>query len=171
MIYTALMSTCLLLTFVFWLVDERVVREVNVWAKPMKFMSSTALLSLTTAIFLVLLPTSVRAARALQNMVWVLILTSALEVGYITWQAAWGNASHYNVTSPFLAVMFGLMAIAAVALTATQAYLAWVVIKHGLTFGGRVFKQSVAAGLALTFVLATASGFMLGSRQPAKACP
>jgi len=166
MAYTALMCACFFLALILWFSDERVIREVNVWAKPMKFMSSTALLALTTAIFLALLPLAVRAKRALQVLVWVLILTSAFEVGYITWQAAWGNASHYNVTTPFLAVMFGIMAIAAVALTATQGYLAWIVIKHGLSFGGELFKQAAAIGLALTFVLATVSGFMLGSLQP-----
>jgi hypothetical protein len=93
-------------------------------------------------------------------------VTSAFEVGYITLQGALGNGSHYNVTSPLLALMFGLMAIAAVALTATQGYLAWVVMKHGLTFGGKVFVQSVVAGLGLTFLLATVSGFMLGGLQP-----
>lgn len=164
--YTALMLACLLIAALFWATDERLVRDVNVWAKPMKFMASTALLSLTTAIFLSLLPEPARRQRALQVMVGVLILTSAFEVGYITLQGALGAGSHYNVTSPLLAVMFGIMAIAAVALTATQGYLAWVVLKHGLTWGGKLLTQSVVAGLALTFVLATLSGFMLGGLQP-----
>jgi hypothetical protein len=164
--YTALMSACLLIAWFLWMVDERLVRDVNVWAKPMKFMASTAFLSLTTALFLSLLPERARRRRALQVMVGVLVVTSAFEVGYITLQGALGNGSHYNVTNPLLALMFGLMAIAAVALTATQGYLAWIVMKHGLTFGGKVFTQSVVAGLGLTFVLATVSGFMLGGLQP-----
>jgi hypothetical protein len=96
----------------------------------------------------------------------VLVLTSAFEVGYITLQGAMGNGSHYNVSHPLLALMFGLMATAAVGLTATQGYLAWVVNKNGLTWGQPVFVQSVVWGLALTFVLATISGFVLGGLQP-----
>lgn len=164
--YAVLMFALLLATAVLWAVDERVVREVNVWAKPMKFMAATGFLALTTAVFLALLPTHARAQRSVQGMVWLLVLTSTFEVGYITLQGALGNASHYNVSHPLLAVMFGLMALAAVGLTATQGYLAWVVMKNGLTWGQPVFVQSVVWGLALTFVLATVSGFVLGGLQP-----
>jgi len=164
--YAVLMFALLFATAVLWAVDERVVREVNVWAKPMKFMAATGWMALTTAVFLTLLPTHARAQRSVQVMVWVLVLTSAFEVGYITLQGALGNGSHYNVTHPLLALMFGLMATAAVGLTATQGYLAWVVNKSGLTWGQPVFVQSVVWGLALTFVLATVSGFVLGGLQP-----
>lgn len=164
--YAVLMFALLFATAVLWAVDERLVREVNVWAKPMKFMAATGWLALTTAVFLALLPTNARAQRSVQLMVWVLVLTSAFEVGYITLQGALGNGSHYNVSHPFLAVMFGLMALAAVGLTATQGYLAWVVMRNGLTWGHAVLVQSVVWGLALTFVLATVSGFVLGGLQP-----
>ena len=164
--YAVLMFALLLAAGLLWALDDRVVREVNVWAKPMKFMAATGWLALTTAVFLALLPTNARAQRSVQVMVWVLVLTSAFEVGYITLQGALGNGSHYNVTHPLLAVMFGLMATAAVGLTATQGYLAWVVNKSGLTWGQPVFVQSVVWGLALTFVLATVSGFVLGGLQP-----
>jgi hypothetical protein len=164
--YTALMLAFLLAAWFLWFADERMVRDVNVWVKPMKFMASTAAFALTTALFLSLLPALVRKKRALQVMVWVLVLTSTFEVVYITWQGALGNGSHFNMASPVLAFMYGLMGFAALALTSTQGYLAWVVNKHGLIFGGKVFTQSVALGLGLTFVLATIGGFMLGNLQP-----
>jgi hypothetical protein len=164
--YAALMFALLAVAGLLWAGDERLVREVNVWAKPMKFMAATGWLALTTAVFLTMLPPNARAQRSVQVMVWVLVLTSAFEVGYITLQGALGNGSHYNVTHPLLAVMFGLMATAAVGLTATQGYLAWVVNKSGLTWGQPVLVQSVVWGLALTFVLATVSGFVLGGLQP-----
>jgi hypothetical protein len=164
--YAALMFALLLATGLLWAVDGRVIRDVNVWAKPMKFMAATGCLALTTAMFLAWLPAHARAQRSVQLMVWVMVLTSAFEVGYITLQGALGNGSHYNVSHPILAVMFGLMALAAVGLTATQGYLAWVVKQHGLTCGQPVFVQSVVWGLALTFVLATVSGFVLGGLQP-----
>jgi hypothetical protein len=164
--YTVLMFALLLVAGLLWTVDGRVVREVNVWAKPMKFMAAVGWMALTTAVFLTLLPAHARAQRSVQVMVWVLVLTSAFEVGYITLQGALGNGSHYNVSHPLLALMFGLMATAAVGLTATQGYLAWVVNKNGLTWGQPVFVQSVVWGLALTFVLATISGFALGGLQP-----
>lgn len=164
--YSVAMCALLVVAAGLWLLDDRLVRDVNVWVKPMKFMASTCAFAATTAVFLALLPEPARSRRGVQAMVWVLIGTSAFEVGYITWQGAWGQGSHYNVNSPVLAMMFGLMAAAAVGLTATQAYLAWVVKQSGLTWGSPVFVQSVVAGLVLTFVLATVSGFMLGGLQP-----
>ena len=59
--YGVLMFALLVIAAGLWAVDGRVVREVNVWAKPMKFMAATACLALTTAVFLALLPTHARA--------------------------------------------------------------------------------------------------------------
>ncbi|MFM2073759.1 MAG: hypothetical protein RJB34_64 [Pseudomonadota bacterium] len=164
--YALLMLALLCVAGGLWLFDMREVREVNVWVKPMKFMAATAFFALTTAVCLALLPAQARALRSVHIMVGVSVLTSAFEVGYITLQGALGNGSHYNVSSLGLALMFGLMALAAVGLTATQGVLAWVVHRHGLTWGEPVFVRSVVVGLGLTFVLATVSGFVLGGLQP-----
>jgi hypothetical protein len=57
------------------------------------------------------------------------------------------------------------MAAAAVLLTATQAVLAWLIARHSAS-RATVVTRAVVAGLVLTFVLATASGFLLGGQQP-----
>ena len=67
--YGVLMFALLLIAAALWAVDDRVVREVNVWAKPMKFMAATAGLALTTAVFLAGLPAHARAQRSVQLMV------------------------------------------------------------------------------------------------------
>jgi hypothetical protein len=164
--YTAAMCLAGVFAAILWSVDDRVIRDVNVWVKPMKFMVATALFALTNAAILMRLPQSVRAQTGLHAMVMVLVITSLFEVAYITLQGALGQGSHYNVSSPWMALMFGLMALAAVGLTATQGYLAWVVHRHGLTWGSPLWVRSVVWGLALTFGLATFSGFVLGGLQP-----
>jgi hypothetical protein len=93
------------------------------------------------------------------------VITSTFEVGYISLQAALGQGSHHNMGDPLHAALFGLMAIAAVGLTATQAVLAGLIWRHRLERDS-VFVRSVIVGLMLTFALATASGFMLGGQQP-----
>lgn len=100
--------------------------------------------------------------------VWItalLIFTSLFEVAYISFQASQGAASHYNVSDPFHALMFGVMAIAAVGLTASQAWLAWEIWKEPRGAGMPVETLGVIIGLVLTFVLSTISGFMLGGNQ------
>jgi hypothetical protein len=62
--------------------------------------------------------------------------------------------------------MFGLMAVAAVGLTASQGWLAWELWKARGTSPLSVIAWSVIAGLMFTFVLSTVSGFMLGGNQP-----
>ena len=67
--------------------DERLLRGVNVWVKPLKFMAALALLALTTVWFAQYLPAAVRQARAFRALVWTLMLTGGFEVGYISLQA------------------------------------------------------------------------------------
>lgn len=165
-VYALLMLAAMVPTLVLAFVDDRTLREVGIWAKPLKFMASTALFSLTTAWFMGLLPSGGRASPAGHAVVWTLIGTSLFEVVYISLQAALGAPSHYHIADPIHAAMFVLMAVAAVLLTGTQAVLAWQIYRHSPQRPLPVATQAVLAGLVLTFVLSTVSGFMLGGHQP-----
>jgi hypothetical protein len=147
--------------------DERTLRGVNVWVKPMKFMASVALLALTTAWFTPLLPDALRRGRGFSALVWTLILTGGFEVAYISLQAGLGQASHYNVGDPFHATMYTLMGGAAMVLTATQPWLAWLIWRHGDRSVAPAYRQAVLLGLVLTFMLGASVGMMLGGGPPA----
>ncbi|PUE41675.1 hypothetical protein [Limnohabitans sp. Bal53] len=165
-VYGLLMAALLLPTYVLSWFDLRVLREVGIWAKPMKFMAGTALFALTTVWLTLLVPGKVGQGQSFQWIAALIIVTSLFEVLYITYQAARGEGSHYNTTDAVRAVMFGLMALAAVGLVASQAWLAWVIWTE---VGETVLTPTtwaVLLGLALTFVLSTVSGFMLGGKQP-----
>jgi hypothetical protein len=104
-----------------------------------------------------------------QTYIWItalLILTSLFEVVYITYQGSQGEASHYNNSDVMHMILFGVMAIAAVGLTATQAWLAWEIWQEQKTMGLSVVTLGVVIGLLLTFILSTVSGFLLGGNQP-----
>jgi len=62
--------------------------------------------------------------------------------------------------------MFGVMAVAAVGLTFSQAWLAWEIWQEQKGADLRVETLGVILGLTMTFVLSTISGFMLGGNQP-----
>jgi hypothetical protein len=147
--------------------DERTLRGVNVWVKPMKFMASVALLALTTAWFAPMLPDAVRRGRSFSGLVWTLIITGGFEVVYITLQAGLGQASHYNVGDAFHATMYTLMGGAAMVLTATQPWLAWLIWRHGDRSVAPAYRQAVLLGLVLTFMLGASVGMMLGGGTPA----
>jgi len=123
--YGLLMVFTLILTYVWSLSDHRLIRDVGVWVKPMKFMAATTLFALTTVWVLKVAHSSVDQTDAYAWIVALLVSTSLFEVVYIGYQASQASASHYNVGDPFHAFMFGLMGLVAVGLTATQAWLAW----------------------------------------------
>jgi len=164
--YGMLMLITLILTYAWSLNDHRFIREVGIWVKPMKFMASTALFALTTVWVLKVAHSNVDQTYAYDWIVALLVATSLFEVVYISYQASQGSGSHYNVSDPFHAFMFGVMAIAAVGLTASQAWLAWEIWKEQKSADIPVETLGVIIGLLLTFVLSTISGFMLGGNQP-----
>lgn len=164
--YGVLMLMALMLTYMVSLNDDRLIRDVGIWVKPMKFMAATALFALTTVWVLKVANSNLDQSVVFVWIAALLISTSLFEVVYISYQASQGAASHYNVGDPFHAFMFGLMAIAAVGLTASQAWLALEIWKEQRGAALSVETLGVIIGLSLTFVLSTISGFMLGGNQP-----
>ena len=164
--YGLIMLLALVFCYVWSLSDHRLIREVGVWVKPMKFMLSTALFALTTVWVLKVAHSDLDQIPVYPWIVALLVLTSLFEVVYISYQASQGSASHYNVSDPFHAFMFGVMAVAAVGLTFSQAWLAWEIWQEQKGADLRVETLGVILGLTMTFVLSTISGFMLGGNQP-----
>ena len=139
---------------------------VGVWVKPMKFMAATALFVWTTVWVAELANSALTHTPSYLGISALIVVTSLFEVAYISYQASQGAASHYNTSDHWHAFMFGLMGIAAVGLTASQAWLAWEIWAARGASTLSVTAWGVIIGLALTFVLSTISGFMLGGNQP-----
>ncbi len=102
--------------------DERQLRGVSAWVKPLKFMLSVALFAGTTAWFVGLLPPLQRHQRAVRVMVWTRVGAATLDVGYISWQAGLGAASHYNVNDTLHAVLYQLTGAGAMAMMRISAH-------------------------------------------------
>ncbi len=153
-------------TAIAWGVDDRMLRGVNIWIKPLKFMASLVLFALTTAWFIGHLPPQQRRSRAVDVIVWMVILTSSFEIAYITLQASRGVGSHYNVADAFHAVMYSLMGIGALLLTATQPMLAWQIYRHGDRSRAPAYRLAVLVGLGFTFVMGAGVGGLLSDVKP-----
>jgi len=165
-IYSFLMLVALCVTYLVSLNDSHTLRGVGIWAKPMKFMAATALFAMTTVWLVRLVGQDIDQRRSFQWIAYLMVITSLFEVVYITFQATQGEASHYNTTDPIRALLFGVMALAAVGLTASQAWLAWVIWQSSRKAPMTVTTLSVLIALVLTFGLSTISGFLLGANQP-----
>lgn len=147
-------------------IDERTLRGANVWLKPIKFALAIAVFAFTSAWFIGHLPERQRHGRAVKGIVWLLIGTGSFELGYIVLQAALGQGSHYNVGDTLHEVMYALMGLGALALTATQLLLAWQLHRHGDRTRPPAYRIAVLIGLVLTFVFGAGVGMALGSLQP-----
>jgi hypothetical protein len=158
----ALVLTLLVLTMI--PADPRTLQGVSVWVKPAKFLFSTAAFSLTAAWFYGYVRPERRGSRALRWSAWTLVATSAFEIAWISWQASQGLASHFNVSSAFYGMMYGLMGVAAVGLIGTTLPLAWEIARRPAEGLRRDFVAAVVIGLLLTFLLGTGlGGYMAGN--------
>ncbi|MEM6265703.1 MAG: hypothetical protein AAGI38_24585 [Bacteroidota bacterium] len=132
----------------------------NAWHKPIKFTLSTAILSWSLAWYLGYLP----GGRDIDITNWVIVITLGFEVVYIVWQAAKGEASHFNSSTPFHSAMFSMMALAATIATLAIGYL-------GLKFLGETVQElpdyylwAIRLGFLL-FVIFSFEGFVMGSNM------
>jgi hypothetical protein len=144
--------------------DAREFQGVSVWLKPWKFQVSTGAYFLTLALFMAWLPEAALRTWAVRYVVWAALVSGLFEVVYISWQAALGQASHFNVSTPVHAALYTAMGVMAVVLTSTSAVLGAVIARSPAYKLPSALKLAVVLGLASTFVLGTGFGGYLGSQ-------
>jgi hypothetical protein len=101
MLHIILLGIC----FIMYWVDDTLVMGVNAWIKPMKFAISIAIYSWTYG-WLTHYLTSKGTRRFIS---WVLVICMTAEIVIITLQAARGELSHYNISTPLNAMLFSTM--------------------------------------------------------------
>lgn len=144
--------------------DDRMLQGVSVWTKPWKFQVSIGLHLLTLAVVASCLPRAANTSGARRYVVWVAIGSGLFELAYITWQAAWGQASHFNVVTPLAGLMYSLMGVGAVLLTSTALVQGVQVLRCRAFALHPALQAGIGWGLVLTFVLGTGFGAYLASQ-------
>jgi len=135
--------------------DPRTLNGVDVWLKPWKFHVSVGLHLLTLAVVAAALPDTADHRRALRRLSVVAVACAVVELAYITWRAAHGEASHFNTGDAFAGLMYALMGLGAVLLTGCAGLLGlWVARARDFAWGP-VLQRGLALGLL--------SGWLLGS--------
>jgi hypothetical protein len=85
-----------------------------------------------------------------------------LELIYITFRAAQGQASHFNTSTPLAAALYTAMGMFALMLTVTSGYVGWTVFRQR---DGAVMSEAAGIGLMLGAVLGTIVGGYLGGNN------
>jgi hypothetical protein len=161
---TLVMVLMLALAAVIWTVDKRLINEVSVWAKPMKFAVSLAIHMATLALILGLLGTGWRTGTLLAIVAAACALASLGEMIYIIVQAARQQASHFNLATPFTRAMYSLMAAGAVVITLSAAVIGIVAFADPAARMAPALRLAVLLGLVGGAVLTLVTAFTIGGR-------
>jgi hypothetical protein len=150
-----LMAMAAALSVLGLVVDSRVIAGFPAWLKPLKFALSTGIYCLTLAWIFSYLPDWRRTRR------WVSLITAVvivLEVGIIDFQAWRGTTSHFNVSTPGNAMLFGVMGMGI--LTQTLASVLVAIALWRQAFADPVMGWALRLGMTITIAGATIGGLM-----------
>lgn len=152
---------CLALAIVFLALTKLTstqVYNINAWYKPFKFAFSTFLFAWAMAWYCYYLPSF--------NIVffnWTVIILLGFEIVYIAIQASKGQLSHYNLSTPFYATLYSMMAIAATLVTVYTAYVGLLFFTNDFPSLPNYYLWAIRLGI-LIFVVFSFEGFVMGSR-------
>jgi hypothetical protein len=127
--------------------DQRTLGGAPIWAKPFKFAVSGALYFATWSWLVSLLPKFRRTANWLTNL---LVVIFAAEYVLLVFQAVRGRVSHFNVSTPQDAAIFGTMAAMIAVLWVATLVLTVLVLFTKVP--DRASHWAVRAGTALSLV-------------------
>lgn len=143
-IVSGVMALLLIVATVGLVVDDRLVGGQPVWLKPAKFAISFVVYGLTLAWLMAHLNRGKRVALWAARLIGV---TTYLEVGIITFQAARGRASHFNEATPLDEALWRSMGGLIVLLWLGTAVLAVLLWRHGMP--DRAGRWTVRLGMVL----------------------
>lgn len=130
--------------------------NINAFTKPTKFFLSVAIYCITMA----WIGCELQQPQAIKYFTIDVVLVMSFELFVITWQAANGRLSHFNVSNTLYATLFSLMGVAISILTLHTAYIGYlffttpnVNIPIGYLWGIRV-------GIILFVIFAFEGGLM-----------
>ena len=142
------------------LLDPRTITGAPAWLKPAKFAVSIAVYTWTLAWIFTLIP-EWRRTRLVVG--WTTAVTLVLEMVIIVGQAARGQASHFNVATPFDATMFAIMGVAILVQTLSTVAVAVAAWRH--QFADRALGWALRLGVTITILGASTGGLMTQPRE------
>jgi hypothetical protein len=132
---------------------------INGWIKPLKFALSIGIFSLTMAWFTY----ELNLPATIHLYSWAVIVLLGFENIYIGIQAARGQLSHFNQSSPFYAFMFVLMGLAAALTTIYTGYVGVLFITTDFPHLPAYYVLAIRLGILL-FVIFSFQGATMGAR-------
>jgi len=136
--------------------DHRQLMGVNIWLKPSKFALSLAIYCFTWPLYLQFLVDEKLKRRFLYFTVFAL----SFELLAIVSQAARGQMSHFNISTPYNAFVFSVMGIVIVSQTIFSLYIGLVFFKMRPSKVSPALLWSLRLGIIISCVFALEGGLM-----------
>ncbi|MBB5274018.1 hypothetical protein HNR26_000056 [Rhizobium rosettiformans] len=146
-------------------IDERVLNDISVWVKPLKFQASLPLMLVTLLLLLPLIELRMRAGRGVWLASLVAVITASGEILYITLQAARGRASHFNDSTPFEATAYSVMGAGAALLVLSSLVIGLYILRRPSPDAPAGLRLGAGWGLVLGSVATLITAFALGSGE------
>jgi hypothetical protein len=135
------------------------VNNISAWWKPFKFALSIAVYSWTMGWLCHYLP---HFRVSLFNTAVIVLL--GFEIVYIALQAGRGQLSHFNVSTPLYTTLYGLMGLAAVAVTIYTAYVGVLFFRGHFPGLPEAYLWGIRLGIVI-FVIFSFEGGLMGGRM------
>ncbi len=158
LILATVMGGLVILTIAGALLDSREVTNANVWLKPLKFALSIGIYALTLAWLIGRLPSGSRIARIASVAGTISAAALAVEMLIIDGFALVGQSSHFNVSTPFHAAMWHVMAGSIMVVWVMSFLVAALLFRAPLGDAARCLAIRAGAvialaGMALAFLM------------------
>jgi len=154
------MSVAFLVIATLWgLVDPRLINGDPVWIKPAKFALSFVVHFGTLALITAALAPHMRTGLLFRISAAALTAAFLGEMAYLFVQAAQAEASHFNLSTPFHAMMYQLMGLGAVILIGAPLAIGWIAYRSAHLGAG--LRLGIWLGALTSFVLTlVVAGYM-----------
>jgi len=156
--FAAIMTAMMLPTFVAFLYETRTFNGINVWIKPLKFMSSVAIFLFTMALFFPYLDAKDRARKSTRILVWSICIIFFLEISYITYRASLAEASHFNRATIRDEIYYALMGAGILTANVMSGWFGWLMLRAKDKIANADLRFAIALGLIAGCVLGSVTG-------------
>lgn len=164
-VFAAIMAAMMIPAFFAFLVETRTFNGINVWIKPLKFMSSAAIFLFTLALFMPYLDRADRERKSVRTMVWAVSIILILEILYITYRASLAEASHFNRTTVYDIVYYALMGAGILTATVMSGWFGWLMLRAKDKIANIDLRFAIALGLLAGCVLGSVTGQYMSAQS------
>lgn len=163
-VFAAILIAMMLPTFFAFLAETRTFNGINVWIKPLKFMSSAALFLVTLALFMPFLDKADREKRSVRVAVWIIGIFLLLEILYITFRASRAEASHFNRENVIGIVLYAWMGVTILIATILSGWIGWLILQGKDRIASPELRYAIGMGLVLGTALGSLTAVYMSTQ-------